>query len=138
MQSVEQLVERLLESLKNIEFQLKPVQLEEQTFIEDYNGYPPRVVIETFGLRDDKWDEELTRIMNDAGEKGKFKLYITVDGIFVKKTRARYNQFGRWVGTDMKVYTLSSVINMLKEKSERAKLKVLIETIKQELERIQT
>ena len=79
--------------------------------------------------------------MNDAGEQGKFKLYVTVDGIFIKKIRARYNQFGRHVGTDQLVYTIHSIVNKLKEKEKKATISNLIsiiESVKQELQKTQT
>jgi len=134
------LVEKLLDSLKTIEFELRVIELEEQTFMEDYNGLPPRIVLRTYGITNDEWNQRLTEIMNSIGEEGKWRLYVTVDGIFVKKSKARYNQFGRWVGTDMKVYPFSKIVDMLIEKSEKAKISKLVEIIEEarkEFENIQ-
>ena len=113
---IKELEEMLKKYLENLKPELKTVELKNIHWLDDYNGREPSVVFKGFGVKaSDDMDKFVTSLLREIGESGKAYVYFTIEGVKIQRTEAKYNQFGRWVGTSQWVITLEDLVKHLKE-----------------------
>ena len=136
LEEIKKLEETLKKYLENLKPELECIELRTINWLDDYNGREP-VRRRTFGIKaSDDLDKFVTRLLHEAGEGGKAYVYFTIEGVRIQRTEAKYNQFGRWVGTSQWVITLEDLIKDLKEKKTKHTIEELKKVCLEQLQKL--
>jgi hypothetical protein len=138
--SLEKAIEELREKLSTLidvlkKEKVKAVELSEIGWLDDYNGRSPRyITYHGFELAKEKYPElrkevkELLKVAEIPFDV--IEVYATVeDGLTVQVYKDAINPYGRCVGTERCIYSLSQILRRASEKTKEFNVQRLRESL---------